>query len=75
VSQHEGLIVHVMHGDSSTTTSPLTENSQSTTSAAISNARPRKTRRLSSLLKQREASLQGVCGQYVEQELVMRVLC
>ncbi len=36
MSQHEGLIVDVMHGDSSTTTSPLTESSLSTTSAAIS---------------------------------------
>jgi len=36
VSQQEGLIVDVMHGDSSTTTSPLTESSLSTTSAAIS---------------------------------------
>jgi hypothetical protein len=39
VSQlHEGLVVDVMHGESSTTTSPLTDSSLSTTSAAISSS-------------------------------------
>ena len=36
VSQlHEGLVVDVMHGESSTTMSPLTDSSLATTSSAI----------------------------------------
>jgi hypothetical protein len=39
VSQlHEGLIVDVMHSESSTTMSPLTDSSVSTTSASISSS-------------------------------------
>ena len=39
VSQlHEGLVVDVMHGESSTTMSPLTDSSLSTTSAVISSS-------------------------------------